>query len=104
LREEGYRVTEIDVDRHIASVLSDLRPDIAFNGLHGQWGEDGCVQGIMETLEVSYTHSGVLASALAMDKVRAKEIFRSAQLPVEESVVEAGGCRRPPSDETTLRD
>lgn len=87
LREEGYRVTEIDVDRHIASVLSDLRPDIAFNGLHGQWGEDGCAQGIMETLEIPYTHSGVLASALAMDKVRAKEIFRSAQLPVEESMV-----------------
>lgn len=87
LREEGYRVTEIDVDRHIASVLSDLQPDIAFNGLHGQWGEDGCVQGIMETLEIPYTHSGVLASALAMDKVRAKEIFCGAQLPVEESLV-----------------
>ncbi len=87
LREEGYRVTEIDVDRHIASVLSDLQPDIAFNALHGQWGEDGCAQGILETLELPYTHSGVLASALAMDKVRAKEIFDGAQLPIEESKV-----------------
>ncbi|WP_412058190.1 D-alanine--D-alanine ligase [Bartonella sp. DGB2] len=68
----GYRVSCIDVGRDIASVLSALRPDVAFNALHGRFGEDGTVQAILETLEIPYTHSGILASALAMDKVRAK--------------------------------
>ena len=87
LREEGDRVTEIDVDRSVAPPLAALKPDVAFNALHGQWGEDGCVQGILETLEIPYTHSGVLASALAMDKERAKDIFRCTGLPVEISMV-----------------
>lgn len=87
LESVGYRVTRIDVDRNIAGTLTGLKPDVCFNALHGKWGEDGCVQGILETLEVPYTHSGVLASALAMDKERAKTAFRAAGIPVAESVV-----------------
>ncbi|MBL4757832.1 MAG: D-alanine--D-alanine ligase [Rhizobiales bacterium] len=87
LAEAGYRVTPIDVDRNIAAELSELRPDVAFNALHGRFGEDGTIQGILETLEIPYTHSGVLASALAMDKERAKIIFRAAKIPVAEGKV-----------------
>jgi len=68
-------------------VLEDLRPDVAFNALHGQWGEDGCVQGILEWLRIPYTHSGVLASALAMDKTRAKQAFAAAGLPVARGMI-----------------
>lgn len=75
LRENGYRVTEIDVDHDVAARLKEVAPDVAFNALHGQWGEDGCVQGLLEVLEIPYTHSGVLASAIAMDKERAKALF-----------------------------
>jgi D-alanine-D-alanine ligase len=84
---EGYSVTRIDVDRNIAERLRELKPDACFNALHGKWGEDGCVQGVLETLEIPYTHSGVLASALAMDKARAKTAFKAAGVPVAESVV-----------------
>ena len=82
LREEGFTVTEVDVGRDIAAVLMRLKPDVCFNALHGQWGEDGCVQGLLEVLGIPYTHSGVLASAVAMHKERAKALFRSAGLPV----------------------
>lgn len=82
LRTEGFEVVEIDAGPDLASVLQADRPDIVFNALHGRWGEDGCVQGILEWLEIPYTHSGVLASALAMDKVRAKQVFAAAGLPV----------------------
>jgi D-alanine-D-alanine ligase len=82
LRSEGFEVIEIDAGADLASVLASLRPDVAFNALHGQWGEDGCVQGILEWLRIPYTHSGVLASALAMDKNRAKQIFATVGLPV----------------------
>ncbi|MGC2600563.1 MAG: D-alanine--D-alanine ligase, partial [Rhodomicrobium sp.] len=75
LERAGYRVTSIDVDRDIAAKLAALRPDACFNALHGKGGEDGCIQGILETLQIPYTHSGVLASALAMDKARAKIAF-----------------------------
>ncbi len=88
LMQAGFEdVTEIDVKRDIASVLADLKPDVAFNALHGKWGEDGHVQGILETLEIPYTHSGVLASALAMDKQRAKAVFKQAGIPLAESKV-----------------
>ena len=87
LEEAGYRVTQIDVEPNISRVLEDLRPDVAFNALHGKWGEDGTVQGILETLKIPYTHSGVLASALAMDKQRSKALFRDAEIPVAESKV-----------------
>ena len=85
LREAGYEVTEVDAGPDLARVLSDLKPDAAFNALHGRWGEDGCVQGLLEWLRIPYTHSGVLASALAMDKARAKDAFVAAGLPVVES-------------------
>jgi D-alanine-D-alanine ligase len=102
LESVGYQVTRIDVDRSIAGRLAALKPDVCFNALHGRWGEDGCVQGILEVLEIPYTHSGVLASALAMDKERAKLAFTAAGVPVAESVVataeEAGRAHlmRPP--------
>ena len=82
LRAAGYDVVEIDAGRDLAARLSALAPDVAFNALHGRWGEDGCVQGLLEVLGLPYTHSGVLASALSMDKIRAKDAFAAAGLPV----------------------
>lgn len=87
LRAEGFRVTEIDVGRDIAEVLIQLKPDVCFNALHGQWGEDGCVQGLLEILNIPYTHSGVLASAVAMHKERTKAVYRSAGLPIVNDIV-----------------
>ena len=87
LEGEGYRVTRVDVDRDIAGVLADLRPDVAFNALHGPFGEDGCIQGILEVLAIPYTHSGVLASALAMNKPLAKDVMKAAGIPVAESLL-----------------
>ena len=86
LEAEGYQVTRVDVDRKIAETLANLRPDVAFNALHGRFGEDGIMQGILEMLRIPYTHSGVLASALAMRKDRAKELFRAAGMPIAEGV------------------
>lgn len=85
LENEGYRVTRIDVDRDISNRLMDVRPDVCFNALHGRFGEDGCIQGVLETLAIPYTHSGVLASALAMHKEQAKTIMRAAGVPVAEA-------------------
>ena len=82
LRSEGFAVTEIDVTRDIAAVLADLKPDVAFNALHGRVGEDGTIQGILEVLRIPYTHSGVLASALAMQKDTAKIVLAAAGVPV----------------------
>lgn len=87
LEAEGYRVTRVDVDRNVGSVLADLRPDVAFNALHGPFGEDGTIQGILEFLQIPYTHSGVLASALAMNKDRAKVIAKAAGIPLAESKI-----------------
>ncbi|MDD2867618.1 D-alanine--D-alanine ligase [Neomegalonema sp.] len=89
LRAAGYEVEEIDAGRDLAARLTASRPDAVFNALHGKWGEDGCVQGLLELLEIPYTHSGVRASALAMDKVLSKAIFRAAGLPVAESLLAA---------------
>ena len=83
----GYRVTRVDVQRDIAEVLARLKPDVAFNALHGPFGEDGRIQGVLEILGIPYTHSGVLASALAMDKPRAKDIMKVAGVPVAESIL-----------------
>ena len=69
----------------IVSILQDLQPDVAFNALHGKWGEDGCCSAMLETLQIPYTHSGVLASSLAMHKEKSKAIFRAAGIPVAES-------------------
>lgn len=87
LEAVGYKVTRVDVGRDVATVLRDLRPDVAFNALHGPFGEDGTIQGILEYLEIPYTHSGVLASALAMHKERAKTVAKAAGIPVAESMV-----------------
>lgn len=85
LEGEGYRVTRIDVDRDIASRLAAERPEVCFNALHGKFGEDGCIQGILETMQIPYTHSGVLASALAMHKENAKTVMKAAGVPVAEA-------------------
>lgn len=87
LRQAGYRVTEIDAGQDLPARLTEVAPDVVFNALHGRWGEDGCVQGLLEWLQIPYTHSGVLASALAMDKTRTKQVYREAGLPVVDSVI-----------------
>ena len=87
LRGEGYTVTEIDAGTDVVARLQEAAPDVVFNALHGRWGEDGCIQGVLEWLGVPYTHSGVLASSLAMDKQKSKEIYRHHGLPIVESVI-----------------
>ncbi len=82
LRQAGYSVVEVDCDRGLAERLIEISPDVCFNALHGRWGEDGTVQGILEWLRIPYTHSGILASALAMDKAKAKEVYAAAGLPI----------------------
>lgn len=84
LEGEGYRVTRLDVDTDLAAKLVEIKPDVCFNALHGRWGEDGCVQGLLEVMQIPYTHSGVLASALAMDKAQAKTVLEDAGVPVAE--------------------
>lgn len=86
LESVGYRVTRIDVQPDICTVLSALRPDVAFNALHGRFGEDGTIQGVLEILRIPYTHSGVLASALAIRKDRAKLVAAAAGVPVARGV------------------
>jgi D-alanine-D-alanine ligase len=85
LEQAGYRVTRVDVDREIARTLKDLKPDVCFNALHGRWGEDGCVQGLLEVLAIPYTHSGVMASAIAMNKEQTKRIVAANGVPVAEA-------------------
>ena len=85
LRDEGYEVTELDAGPDLVADLRASNPDAVFNALHGRWGEDGCVQGVLEWMQIPYTHSGVFASALAMDKEKSKQAFRAAGLPVVES-------------------
>ena len=87
LRRAGYEVVEIDAGRDVARALANAAPDAVFNALHGRWGEDGCVQGILEWMSIPYTHSGVLSSALAMDKTRTKDVYRAAGLPVADSMI-----------------
>ena len=87
LGRRGYRVTPIDVGRDIAAVLTAAKPDVALNVLHGRPGEDGTLQGLLEILGIPYSHSGVLASALAMQKHYAKALFRAAGVPVAEDRV-----------------
>ena len=87
LRVAGYEVVELDARGDVAQRLVEIAPDIVFNALHGRFGEDGCVQGILEWLRIPYTHSGVMASALAMDKARSKEVFAGAGLPVVPSLI-----------------
>jgi D-alanine-D-alanine ligase len=86
LESVGYRVTRVDVQRDVATKLAELRPDAVFNALHGPFGEDGRIQGLLELLQLPYTHSGVLASALAMKKDAAKVVLAAAGVPVPEGV------------------
>jgi D-alanine-D-alanine ligase len=89
LRAEGFEVIEVDAGPDLADQIAKLKPDVVFNALHGRWGEDGCVQGLLEWLGVPYTHSGVLASALAMDKQRSKALLAEAGVPIAKSVIAA---------------
>lgn len=96
LTEAGYKVVAVDAGPDLYARLSQIKPDVVFNALHGRWGEDGCVQGLLEWLRIPYTHSGVLASALAMDKEKSKAAFRAANLPVVTSILasKADVCAR----------
>jgi len=87
LEQEGYQVTRVDVERDVGAVLAALNPDVVFNALHGPFGEDGTIQGILEYLGIPYTHSGVLASALAMNKEQAKRVAKAVGIPVAEAKV-----------------
>ena len=87
LRADGYDVVEVDAGLDLSQRLLEIAPDVAFNALHGRWGEDGCVQGMLEWLRIPYTHSGVLASALAMDKQKSKAAYVAEGLPVVESLL-----------------
>ena len=84
LRREDFQVSEIDVDYNLWEQLTQIKPDVIFNALHGDWGEDGRVQGVLDMFGKPYTHSGVMASALAMDKHRAKSVLRDAGITVPE--------------------
>jgi D-alanine-D-alanine ligase len=94
LRERGYRVSEIDVGRDLPQRLAELRPDVVFNALHGRFGEDGTVQGLLESIGIPNTHSGVLASSLAMTKAMAKRLFASAGLRSPEGCVTSSDALR----------
>ena len=86
LRNAGFYATKVDVAREtITQVLTDLKPNVIFNALHGKWGEDGKAAALFETMAIPYTHSGVLASAMAMDKQISKAVFRGAGIPLAES-------------------
>lgn len=87
LRDAGYDVVEVDAGPDVAARLIEIAPDAVFNALHGRWGEDGAVQGILEWLQIPYTHSGILASALTLDKQRTKDVYRKVGLPVVDSVL-----------------
>ena len=87
LRDTGFEVVELDAGPDLATRLAEIGPDVVFNALHGRWGEDGCVQGLLEWMRIPYTHSGVLASSLAMDKQKTKETYRAHGLPVVPSVL-----------------
>ncbi|MEL6841303.1 MAG: D-alanine--D-alanine ligase [Pseudomonadota bacterium] len=94
LREAGCEVIEVDADRDVAARLIEIAPDVVFNALHGPGGEDGTIQGMLEWLGIPYTHSGVLASALCIDKLRTKDIYRDNGLPVAESILTSADAVR----------
>jgi D-alanine-D-alanine ligase len=87
LEAGGFRVSRVDVAHDVADVLTQLKPDVALNALHGPYGEDGCIQGVLEILEIPYTHSGVLSSALAMNKPKAKDVMKAAGVAVPEGIL-----------------
>jgi D-alanine-D-alanine ligase len=87
LTDSTYDIVPVDVTHDIGKVLTEMKPDVALNALHGPYGEDGSIQGLLEILEIPYTHSGVLASALAMNKARSRELFKAADIPVADGEV-----------------
>lgn len=87
LRETGCDVIEVDAGPDLVSRLTEISPDVVFNALHGRCGEDGCVQGLLEWLRIPYTHSGVMASAITMDKQRTKDVYAAHGLPFMQSVI-----------------
>ncbi|MFG5383450.1 D-alanine--D-alanine ligase [Yoonia sp. R2-816] len=89
LREAECEVIEVDAGRDVSARLIEIAPDVVFNALHGPGGEDGVIQGVLEWLKIPYTHSGVLGSALALDKERTKDLYRKEGLPVVESILAA---------------
>ena len=99
LRSRGHDVVLVDVDLDVAARLREAKADVAFIALHGRWGEDGCIQGLLESMGIPYTGSGVLASSVGMDKVFSKVLFRTFGLRVVDYVVfpPPGGSRRSPS-------
>ena len=106
LASEGYRVTPLDVGRDVAAKLAEIKPDVCFNALHGRFGEDGCIQGVLECAGIPYTHSGVLSSALAMHKERAKDVMGPAGVPVADAevVTRAPGARAPRAGAAVCRE
>jgi D-alanine-D-alanine ligase len=102
LRIAGFDVVEVDAGVDLAERLKEIKPDVVFNGLHGRWCEDGVVQGLLEWLRIPYTHSGVLASAVAMDKQKTKDVYRAHGLPFVDSIlaskdqIEAAHVMAPP--------
>jgi len=86
LQAAGFRVTRLDAGRDLASRLLEVKPDVCFNALHGRWGEDGCVQGILEVLGIPYTHSGVMASSVAMNKEQTRRLVASAGVPIARGI------------------
>jgi len=104
LERRGYEVVRIDLQRDLSALMNVIKekPDVVFNALHGRWGEDGNVQGVLNILGIPYTHSGLLASALAMDKAMAKKLFESEGIPcppgdvVSMERLRAGGVIEPP--------
>ena len=89
LKEAGFDVTPIDVQRDMGALITRLypKPDVVFNALHGRYGEDGCVQGLLNILNIPYSHSGLMASAMAMDKPTAKRLFEEVGIPVANHIV-----------------
>ncbi|MDG2355607.1 MAG: D-alanine--D-alanine ligase [Paracoccaceae bacterium] len=87
LSKQGYEVFKIDTKGNFLEQLINFSPDVAFNALHGKWGEDGIIQGVLEVLRIPYTHSGVLASSIAMNKHLAKTVFKGSGLPVADHLV-----------------
>ena len=103
LRETGCEVIEVDAGPDLAARLTQISPDVVFNALHGRWGEDGCVQGLLEWMRIPYTHSGVMASSITMDKQRTKGCLCSPRPAV--CAVDHCGCGRralTPRDATSL--
>ena len=94
LRDAECDVIEVDAGPDVAARLIEIAPDVVFNALHGRWGEDGAIQGVLEWLQIPYTHSGILASALTLDKQRTKDVYRKVGLPVVDSILASADAVR----------